>query len=130
VTKDDHFYIDPYVNYEELCSNPEIEFEAFIEQLQTSVDQSIFGTLESELKDVLNESVETFKVNLFLDFMIFDCSLLVMGRRSNRSSSSSRKSRSGQKRLGRALQAAREGVQSWRPICIIAGNLAGHFLTS
>jgi len=62
VTKDDHFYIDPYVNYEELCSNPEIEYETFIEELQTAVDQSIFGALENELKDVLNESVETFKL--------------------------------------------------------------------
>ena len=72
MTKDDHFYIDPYVNYEELCSNPVIEYETFIEELQTAVDQSIFGALENELKDVLNESVETFKVNLFLDFMNFD----------------------------------------------------------
>ena len=69
VTKDDHFYIDPYVNYEELCSNPEIDYETFIEQLQTAVDQNIFSNLENELKEVLNDSVETFKVIFLLDFL-------------------------------------------------------------
>jgi len=69
VTKDDHFYIDAYVNYEELCSNPEIDYETFIEQLQTAVDQNIFSNLENELKEVLNDSVETFKVIFLLDFL-------------------------------------------------------------
>ncbi|CAG5108617.1 Oidioi.mRNA.OKI2018_I69.chr1.g3877.t2.cds [Oikopleura dioica] len=59
VTKDDHFYIDPYVNYEELCSNPQIEFEEFIEQLK-SLDLE-FGSLEGEINGLFNDASETFK---------------------------------------------------------------------
>ena len=63
MTKDDHFYIDPYVNYEELCSNPQIEFEEFIEQLQ-SVELE-FGSLEGEINGLFNDASETFKVIVF-----------------------------------------------------------------
>ena len=63
MTKDDHFYIDPYVNYDELCSNPQIEFEEFIEQLQ-SVELE-FGSLEGEINALFNDASETFKVIVF-----------------------------------------------------------------